>query len=247
MTTASGNPTRPLVAPRGGAPVAPAGTRRDPELRGQTVVLLGAGSDVALQTSRLASAAGAEVVAPAVSADRPEALDRFFAALPRPVDHVLVAGADPYRAPVADFDFDRAQRDVDEHLWLPVRVAHAAVGRVRPGGALIFTGGTGGRRRGVGLSLVGALTAARPELIANLAVELAPIRVNLIGAGVVDRPLSARLLGAALTRYSDDPVTTHPIARVVRPADVAALAVHLMCDRTVTGATYDVDGGHLTR
>ena len=37
-----------------------------------------------------------------------------------------------------------------------------------------------------------------PALIANLALELAPIRVNLIAAGFVDTPLSAALLGDQL-------------------------------------------------
>ena len=88
-------------------------------------------------------------------------------------------------------DFDRARHDVDAHLWLPMYVARAAVGRVRPGGTLLFIGGTGGRRRGIGLTLIGALTAAMPALIANLALEVAPVRVNLIAAGFVDTPLSA--------------------------------------------------------
>jgi NAD(P)-dependent dehydrogenase (short-subunit alcohol dehydrogenase family) len=34
-----------------------------------------------------------------------------------------------------------------------------------------------------------------------------------------------------------------PIRRVVEPADVAALALHLMTNTALTGATYDVDGG----
>ena len=37
--------------------------------------------------------------------------------------------------------------------------------------------------------------------------------------------------------------TTLPIRRVVRPADVAALAVHIMTNTALTGATYDIDGG----
>jgi NAD(P)-dependent dehydrogenase (short-subunit alcohol dehydrogenase family) len=37
--------------------------------------------------------------------------------------------------------------------------------------------------------------------------------------------------------------TTLPIGRVVGPADIAALAVHLMTNTAVTGATYDIDGG----
>jgi NAD(P)-dependent dehydrogenase (short-subunit alcohol dehydrogenase family) len=36
---------------------------------------------------------------------------------------------------------------------------------------------------------------------------------------------------------------TLPIRRVVGAADVAAVAIHLMTNTAVTGATYDVDGG----
>jgi dihydrolipoamide dehydrogenase len=37
---------------------------------------------------------------------------------------------------------------------------------------------------------------------------------------------------------------TLPIRRVGGPADVAALAVHLMANTALTPATYDIDGGH---
>ena len=82
-----------------------------------------------------------------------------------------------------------------------------------------------------------------PALIANLAVEVAPIRVNLIAAGFVDTPLSASLLGDDLDARRDQLRKTLPIQRVVGPADVAALAVHLMTNTALTGATYDIDGG----
>ncbi|GAA3785376.1 hypothetical protein GCM10022206_26510 [Streptomyces chiangmaiensis] len=88
-----------------------------------------------------------------------------------------------------------------------------------------------------------ALTAASPALIANLALELAPIRVNLIAAGFVDTPLSASLLGDRLEARRQELRATLPIRRVVGPADVAALAVHIMCNDALTGATYDIDGG----
>jgi NAD(P)-dependent dehydrogenase (short-subunit alcohol dehydrogenase family) len=104
-------------------------------------------------------------------------------------------------------------------------------------------GGTGGRRRGPGLSLIGAFTAALPALAANLALEVAPIRVNLIAAGFVDTPLSASLLGDELENRRNQLRATLPIRRVVGPADVAALAVHIMINTALTGATYDIDGG----
>ena len=104
-------------------------------------------------------------------------------------------------------------------------------------------GGTGGRRAAPGFASISALTAAGPALTRNLALELAPIRVNMIAAGFVDTPLSARLLGEGLEARREQLRTTLPIGRVVGPADVAALAVHLMANTAVTGATYDIDGG----
>jgi NAD(P)-dependent dehydrogenase (short-subunit alcohol dehydrogenase family) len=236
---------------------------RAPRLAGQKVVLIGGSAGIGLETARLARAEGADVIltgrdpgrlqqaAGEVGALRAEAFDatdfdrlaRFFQELPAPIDHVLVTGPGPYYAPLADLDRERAHRDWDAHLWMPVAIAQHAVGRVRPGGTLLFMGGTGGRSRGPGLSLIAAATAAQPALVANLAVEVAPIRVNLIAAGFVDTPLSASLLGADLEARREQLRATLPIRRVVGPADVAALAVHLMTNTALTGATYDIDGG----
>jgi NAD(P)-dependent dehydrogenase (short-subunit alcohol dehydrogenase family) len=104
-------------------------------------------------------------------------------------------------------------------------------------------GGTGGRRPGIGLGITSTVTAALPALTANLALELAPVRVNLIAAGFVDTPLSASLLGDELENRRNQLRATLPIRRVVEPADVAALAIHVMTNTALTGATYDVDGG----
>ncbi|MGA8013649.1 MAG: SDR family oxidoreductase, partial [Candidatus Acidiferrales bacterium] len=132
--------------------------------------------------------------------------------------------------------------NADEHLWLPLHVARRAVGKVRPGGTLLFIGGTGGRRPSAS-ALISAFTAAIPALTKALALELAPIRVNLIAPGFVDTPLSASLLGGQLDARREQLRKTLPIGRVVGPADIAMLAVHLMTNTAITGATYDIDGG----
>ena len=93
------------------------------------------------------------------------------------------------------------------------------------------------------MGIVSTVTAALPALTASLALELAPVRVNLIAAGFVDTPLSASLLGDQLDNRRNQLRATLPIRRVVSAADVAALAVHIMTNTALTGATYDVDGG----
>jgi NAD(P)-dependent dehydrogenase (short-subunit alcohol dehydrogenase family) len=104
-------------------------------------------------------------------------------------------------------------------------------------------GGTGGRRTAKGFALIGALTAALPALTRNLALELAPIRVNLLAAGFVDTPLSAAILGDQLDARREQLRSTLPVGRVIGPSDIAALAVHLMTNTAITGATVDIDGG----
>ncbi len=66
---------------------------------------------------------------------------------------------------------------------------------------------------------------------------------RLIAAGFVDTSLSASILGDDLDKRRDELRATLPIRRVVGPADVAALAVHIMSNTALTGATYDIDGG----
>jgi NAD(P)-dependent dehydrogenase (short-subunit alcohol dehydrogenase family) len=234
-----------------------------PELSGQIVVVIGGSAGIGLETARQASSAGARVILTGRSPERlqraaaelgalsssafdatdPDALGRFFGQLPKPIDHVMVTAGGPYYARLADLDRERALRSFDEHLWLPVTIAQHSVGRVRDGGTLLFMGGTGGRRRGPGMSLVSAGTAALPALIANLALEIAPIRVNLIAAGFVDTPLSAALLGNDLEQRRAQLRATLPIRRVIGSEDVAALAVHIMTNTALTGGTYDIDGG----
>ena len=234
-------------------------TGRPPALRGQTVVVIGGSSGIGLETARQARAEGAKVVLTGRDHDRLERaadevkalsaaafdatdfarLEQFFAELPRPIDHIMVSGSGPYYAPLAEIDLASARRDIEQHLFLPIQVARHAVGRVRPGGSLVLIGGTGGRRTADGFAMISTLTAGIPALTRSLALELAPIRVNLIAAGFVDTPLSATLLGDLLEQRREQLRTTLPIRRVVGPADVAALAVHVMANTALTGATYD--------
>jgi NAD(P)-dependent dehydrogenase (short-subunit alcohol dehydrogenase family) len=238
-------------------------SQREPELLGQTVVLIGGSAGIGLETARRARGEGADVVltgrnperleraarevdarsTAAFDATDEEALKRFFDGLPDPIDHVLVTGPGPSYVALLEMDADQVRDALGDHVVLGLAVARHAAGKMRPGGTLLLMGGTGGRRISRDLGLVSAATAALPPFVAALALELAPVRVNLIAAGFVDTPLSASLLGDQLEARRNELRATLPIGRVVGPADVAALAVHLMTNTAVTGATYDIDGG----
>jgi len=235
---------------------------REPELAGQTVVLIGGSAGIGLETARLARAEGAEVIltgrnpdrlseaalavgaqrTAAFDADDPDAMERFFRELPS-IDHVLITAGGPSYGPMLEMDSAQVCQAISGHVVLALDVARNAVGKMRPGGTLLLMGGTGGRRISRDLGIVSAATAALPPFTAALALELAPVRVNLIAAGFVDTPLSASLLGDGLEERRNELRARLPIGRVVGPADVAALAVHIMSNTALTGATYDIDGG----
>ena len=237
--------------------------QREPELLGQTVVVIGGSAGIGLETARRARVEGARVIltgrnpeplqraasqlealsTAAFDATDPASLERFFRELPDTIDHVMVTAGRPHYGRLLDIDFEQARRALDTYFLLMLQVARNAADKIRPGGTLLFMGGTGARRPGVGLGIASTVTAALPALTANLALELAPVRVNLIAAGFVDTPLSAELLGDNLENRRNQLRAMLPIRRVVGPGDVAALAVHIMTNTALTGATYDIDGG----
>jgi NAD(P)-dependent dehydrogenase (short-subunit alcohol dehydrogenase family) len=233
------------------------------DLQGQTVLVVGGSAGIGLATARRARAEGADVIlaardpgrlqaaasevgavrSEAFDATDPEALRAFLEGLDGPFDHVMVTAGAPGYGPLLELSPDAARAALSEHLLQTIVIAQGSAGRVRPGGTLVFMGGTGAKRPDIGIGAVAAVTAALPALVANLALELAPVRVNLIAAGFVDTPLSAAILGDDLEARRQELRDTLPIGRVVGPDDVAALAVHLMVNTALTGATFDIDGG----
>ena len=180
----------------------------EPELLGQTVVVIGGSAGIGLETARRARPEGADVIVTGRNPERleraaheldarssaafdaadPQAVKRFFDALPGPIDHVLVTAGGPRYGPMLDMDADAVRLAISDHVVVALEVARNAVGRMQPGGTLLFMGGTGGRRISRGLGIASAATAALPPFTAALALELAPIRVNLIAAGLRRHP-----------------------------------------------------------
>lgn len=238
---------------------------REPRLLDQTVVVVGGSSGIGLATARAARAEGADVVLTARNPERLEsaaaevsarssaafdaddagAVERFFDELPAPIDHVLVA-AYTSRRYLAMLETSSAEvgETVGRRIAQVLEIARHAAPKMRPGGTLLLTGGTE-RKVSREAGITAAAFSALPPFTAALALELAPVRVNLIQAGFVDTDLAASYFPdeAAVEARRVELRAALPIRRVVEPADIAALAMHLMINTAVTGATFDVDGG----
>ena len=236
--------------------------RSQKAIPGQTLLVIGGSAGIGLETARQARSEGANVILTARNPERlteaasaigaqqtafdandTSALASFFEGLQSPIDHVMVTAGGPTYGPLLEMSAEEVTTALSDHIVLALEVTRHAVRRMRAGGTLLFIGGTGGRRIGRGSGIVSAATAALPPFVATLALEVAPIRINLIAPGFVDTPLSASLLGDQLEARRTELRETLPIGRVVGPADVAALAMHIMSNTAITGATYDIDGG----
>jgi NAD(P)-dependent dehydrogenase (short-subunit alcohol dehydrogenase family) len=239
---------------------------REPRLLGQTVVVIGGSAGIGLETARLARSEGAEVVltgrdpgrlgqaarelsarsSAAFDADDAAAVKRFFDELPAPIDHVLIAAYTRRGSygPMLESTPGEVGQGIGRRVTQVLEVARNAAPKMRPGGTLLLTGGSArpfSRESGI----TAAAFAVLPPFTAALALELAPVRVNLIQAGFVDTALATSYFAdeQAVEARREELRAALPIGRVVGPADVGALAVHLMINTAVTGATYDIDGG----
>ena len=238
---------------------------REPRLLGQTVVVIGGSAGIGLETARLARSEGANVVltgrdpkrleqaardlaaksSAAFDANDAAAVKRFFDGLPAPIDHVFVAAYTRRSyGPMLESSSEEVGAGVGRRVTQVLEIARHAAPKMRPGGTLLLTGGTG-RPLAREYGITAAAFSVLPPFTAALAVELAPVRANLIQAAFVDTALAAGYFAddAAVEARREELRATLPIRRVVEPADIAALAVHLMTNTAITGATYDIDGG----
>lgn len=138
---------------------------RDPELTGQTVVLIGGSSGIGLETARRARTEGADMILVGRNQERldraaqelgvqrtadfdatdEDALARFFRDLTTPIDHVMVTGSGPHYTPVLEMDSAQVRQALTDHATLMESVARNAVGKVRAGGTLLLMGAAGVR------------------------------------------------------------------------------------------------------
>jgi NAD(P)-dependent dehydrogenase (short-subunit alcohol dehydrogenase family) len=233
-------------------------------LKGKRIAVLGGSSGIGLATAQAAAREGASlVIASSRKARVDEALKtlpagaeghaldladetavkKFFAALGA-FDHlVFTAGESLNLGKLAQTDVEAARRFFDLRYWGAFMAAKYSSGKIRPGGSITFTSGLAGARPHPGWALGASICSAMEGLTRALAVELAPIRVNIVSPGVVKSPLWGNMSEAdraALYRRMEENLL---VGHVGETEEIAEAFLYLMRQTYGTGQVLAVDGG----
>ncbi|WP_288376195.1 SDR family oxidoreductase [uncultured Chryseobacterium sp.] len=233
-------------------------------LENKKVIILGGSSGLGLATAQAAAADGAEVIIVssnqqridralatlpensrgfAVSLDKEENIKTFFSTIGK-FDHlVYTAGENISMSMVDDTDIENGKDFFTIRFW----GAFAAIKYGRPhineGGSINLMSGNFGQRPAAGYSLGATICGAMDALTKAMAVELAPVRVNNIAAGIIDTNLWGNLSREDKENFFSHLENTLLLQRVGQPMDVADAFVFLMKQEYMTGQSLVIDGG----
>jgi NAD(P)-dependent dehydrogenase (short-subunit alcohol dehydrogenase family) len=233
-------------------------------LNGQRIVVLGGSSGIGLATAQAAVREGASVV---IASSRKARVDEALATLPTGTEgHVLdladseatqalfarlgqfdhlvfTAGETLQLGSLATTDVDAAHRFFTLRYWGAYCAAKYGSSSIRSGGSIVFTSGIAGQRPQAGWSLGASICAAMEGLTRALAVELAPIRVNIVSPGVVQTPLWANMAEADRAALYQQISERLPVGHIGDAAEIAQAYLYLMRQTYSTGQVLVVDGG----
>jgi NAD(P)-dependent dehydrogenase (short-subunit alcohol dehydrogenase family) len=234
------------------------------ELAMRRVAIVGASSGIGLAAAHAAAHAGAEVImlsrsqakleeaatsvagsTRAVAMDMLDrsGVDRALASIGA-IDHlVLTAVADELkqRARVTDITTEQVERSLDKLRGF-VNVIRAAAPRLRERGSItLLSGASALKPPRDGFSVLAAVSASILSFGKALALELSPVRVNVLMSGVVDTPIN-RHRRDELKAWAESDL---PARRFGQPDDIAHAILFLMTNPYVTGQTLTVDGGYV--
>ncbi|PRY60949.1 SDR family oxidoreductase [Glycomyces artemisiae] len=192
---------------------------------------------------RIQAATGTAVDAVRLDAAETAALAAFFAP-ETGYDHLVLALSGSNGAgPIATLDLDDLAAGFEGKFWPHLRTLQAALPRLNPGASVTFISAVSARAAMPGTAGLAAVNGAIEAMVAPLAAELAPIRVNAVSPGVVDTPWWSGVPEAQRKALFDQYASVLPVGRVGNPAEVGEAVAFLAGNGYTTGTVLEVAGG----
>lgn len=229
-----------------------------------TIIVLGAGSGIGRAVAQAASRGGAQVVLAgrtralleetaatldghhqvhALDAAKEDEVAAFFAAL-GPFDHLVSTVSQSCSGRLMGLDAASIARAMDAKLWAPVFLVKHGAPHISKQGSFTFFSGFRSVRPAVGTAITSMVNGGLEAFSRAMALELAPVRMNVVSPGVVDSGTFWDRLGPeAKAKVFRDFSGKAPAGCVGRLEDQAAAALFAMSNPFMTGAVLPVDGG----
>ena len=237
-------------------------------LESKRVVIIGGSSGIGLATANLAAAAGAKVIIAGRTQSKLEAarseigndVDTYSVDLTEETsikdlfervgsfDHLVITGPAPQFGHFLDLNIEQVHQEFEGKFWGQYRAAWYGAKSISQSGSIVFMSGAYSARPVPGASSLAAVQAGIEGLARGLAIDLSPVRVNVISPGLTDTPIiqSAFPDDARLKLYEEQ-ANMLPAKRIGTPEDIAQSILYLLTNRYVTGSTLFPDGGYTLR
>ncbi|MGZ4658970.1 MAG: SDR family oxidoreductase [Blastococcus sp.] len=236
-----------------------AATASPTALARQHVVVIGGTSGIGRAVAEQALAAGARVTVASrtpgdvavggssasldtVDLNDTASIEGLFARLGS-YDHLVLSAGPGAMGSVRDLSSEQARPYLDTKFWGYYDAVRAASTTISPTGSITLIGGAASRKHAPGRPVMAAVNAAIEAFGKANALDLAPVRVNVVAPGLVDTPaydgVPAEIRQGMYAGYA----AGVPAGRVGTAADVASAVLFLLTTPWVTGSVLDVDGG----
>jgi NAD(P)-dependent dehydrogenase (short-subunit alcohol dehydrogenase family) len=233
-------------------------------MNGQRVVILGGTRGIGRAVAERVAAERAQVV---IASSQQASVDAALATLPPgatghavdlrsvdavaalferigELDHLVYTAGEPLMlGPLGELDLTAARDFFELRYWGALAAVKAARSHFRAGGSIVLTSGTVGTRPHAGFAIGASICGAMEALTRTLAIELAPIRANIVIPGFVDTDLWGNVPAAARETLFREAAAKLPVKRIGTADDIAEHYLAFMRGGYTTGQSVIVDGG----